>query len=374
MKGREWVRFPAVRPELPAQVRWAPFVEEAYKANWFTNFGALSRRLEHELALQWGSEGACAVTAANGTLALAAPLIAAGVTGPVLVPAFTFPATAWAARLAGATPLLIDVDPRSWSVSAAALDAALAESGAAAAIVVCPFGLRRDFSEHEQVAARRGVRLIIDNAAGLGSAPRARAYPEQVFEVFSLHATKPFGIGEGGLIFAHPGWEARLRSALNFGLPSLGMDEDATTAWGVNGKMSELQAAVGLAVAQSFDQRLAKRRAMAACYMEAFAHAKDACYPTEPNDAAWQLFPLLLQDAHSVETLTARAAELGVETRRYYRPALSTLRVLAPLHPCPVAERLAERMICLPVYSTSVEERSEIVGLVSKALLGIQPS
>src|SRR5580704_1003036 len=111
---------------------WAPMLEEAYQANWFTNFGALSRRLEAELADRWGQPGTRCVAASNATAALAAPLIAAGVTGDVLVPAFTFPATAWAVRMAGATPLLIDVSEDGWRVLPEAFAHALDVSGAAA--------------------------------------------------------------------------------------------------------------------------------------------------------------------------------------------------------------------------------------------------
>jgi dTDP-4-amino-4,6-dideoxygalactose transaminase len=359
-------RFPIIRPELPPISAWAPLLEEAYRANWFTNFGALSRRLETELAARWARPGACCVAASSATAALAAPLIAAGITGEVLVPAFTFPATAWAVRMAGATPLLIDVGERDWHVSAEAFATALEVSGAAAAILVAPFGIRTDFSRHTEIATARQVLLIIDNAAGLGSERSNVATCAGIFEVFSLHATKPFGIGEGGAIFASETNEAALRSALNFGLPTL--ERDPGPAWGINGKLSEFHAAVGLAVAQTFKARLEQRRSMAAAYIQALGRHPGVVCPRDAGASSWQLFPVLLRSAAAVETFDATARESGLETRRYYRPSLSMLSGVAKLHPCPVSEDLAARMVCLPIYSTDEQEREEVVDLAHAAL------
>ena len=256
------MKYPMVRPELPPVSDWAPCLEETYRSNRFTNFGALSLRLEALLADQWGTPGSACVLASSCTAALAAPLIANHITGKVILPAFTFPATLSAIRMAGATPVLIDVQPGDWRVSAADLDRAFAGTGARAAIVLCPFGFRSHFTEHARVAAARSALLIIDNAAGLGVTRNHLELSPHVFEAYSLHATKPFGIGEGGAVFAHQSSVNALRRALNFGLP---MECPAEPPfWGINGKMSEFQAAVGLAVAAGFSRRLEARRAMAA--------------------------------------------------------------------------------------------------------------
>jgi dTDP-4-amino-4,6-dideoxygalactose transaminase len=361
------VRFPIIRPELPPISAWAPILEEAYQANRFTNFGALSRRLEAELAARWATPSMRCVVASSATAALAAPLIIAGITGDVLVPAFTFPATASAVRMAGATPLLVDVSEDGWHVSADAFAEALDVTGSSAAILVAPFGLRTDFSRHSEIAASRGVTLIVDNAAGLGASKSDASAYAGLFEVFSLHATKPFGIGEGGAIFAAEIHEAALRSALNFGLPSLERGGPGP-AWGINGKLSEFHAAVGLAVSQDFERRLALRRAMAAEYVEAFRTVPNIISPRDASASSWQLFPVLLHSERRVEAFAQLALQMGLETRRYYKPALSRLPDLTRLHPCPVSEDLAARMICLPIYSTHQNERTEVVSLGRDAL------
>jgi dTDP-4-amino-4,6-dideoxygalactose transaminase len=367
MVSEQRPRYLATRPELPPMEAWQPILAEAYDSNWFTNYGALSRRFEDKLAQRWGFAETACVAASSGTVALTAPLIMHDVKGPVLTPAFTFPATASAIKMAGAEPVLVDVDAKTWRVTPQALDAALAHTGAGAAIVVCPFGLKSDWSAHIEVARARSAILIIDNAAGLGVARANVERSPSVFEIYSLHATKPFGIGEGGVIFAHRDSADLLRSAMNFGLPW--RPGKPNTAWGVNGKLSELHAAVGLAVEQSFDQRLSRRRRFAAGYMERLAALPDIQFPTAPDESCWQVFPVLMPNEGAAERVVEDAHARGMEVRRYYRPSLSMLPGFDGAQ-CPASEDLARRMICLPVYSQGADDEQNAVLEIADAVIG----
>ena len=84
------LRFPAIRPEVPPITQWSRHLERAESNNWFTNFGELSLELERELLVRWGQAGSAVICTNNGTSAIAAPLIAENVVGPVLLPAFIF--------------------------------------------------------------------------------------------------------------------------------------------------------------------------------------------------------------------------------------------------------------------------------------------
>jgi dTDP-4-amino-4,6-dideoxygalactose transaminase len=359
-------RFPAVRPELPSINAWRPFAEKAYTANWFTNFGDLSRRLESVLAKRWGFDETVCVAASSGTAAIVAPLLAMGITGPVISPAFTFPATVSAIRMAGCEPVLVDVDARSWRVAPEALERALGSTGARAAIVVCPFGLKSDWSEHIAIARARGALLIIDNAAGLGVARANVEHEPHVFEAYSMHATKPFAIGEGGAVFAHASTEHALRGALNFGAPVY--DRPGSPEWGVNGKLGEIYAAIGLAMEQMLDRCLAERRVMAACYHEHLRDHDVRLAEASLDDSCWQMLPVLMPSALSAAQVVKRADARGMEVRRYYRPSLSTLPAFQGSG-CPVSESLSERMVCFPVYSnSSAKELSEMSDIADDAV------
>jgi dTDP-4-amino-4,6-dideoxygalactose transaminase len=185
--------------------------------------------------------------------------------------------------------------------------------------------------------------------------------------VFSLHATKPFAVGEGGVIFAHRAHEAALRSALNFALNSYARPEGP--AWGFNGKMSEFHAAVGLAQLNRIDQLVARRQAFAAIYRDWLAHYPEVVCPQDMNSAPWQFFPILLPSVTTVERLIEATAAAGVEVRRYYRPSLSHWPAARCVTACPVAEDLAERMCVLPIRSaTTAGESRELAELVRDVL------
>ncbi len=360
-------RFPAIRPDVPAPALWAGYLDEAYANRRFTNFGPLSRRLEAAFADKWGGAETVCVAASSATAALAAPLIAEGIEGTVLLPAFTFPATLAAVKMAGAVPVLIDVDASEWTIAPDALENAMRDVEVNAIILLAPFGLKRDFSTHIRIAARFGAKVIIDNAAGLGV---DRAYPEadaSVFEAYSLHATKPFAIGEGGMIFAHASRGDVLRSALNFGLATWTRTDGPH--WGVNGKLSELHAAIGLAALHRYDDRIERRRSMARAYMSRIAPVTEVVASTDANASVWQVFPALMPDSRSADRCIEAARTRGMEVRRYYFPSLQRLAVARSIGDCEVAASLADRMCCFPIYAETDEyEREQMVEIFEASI------
>jgi dTDP-4-amino-4,6-dideoxygalactose transaminase len=116
--GLSKYRFPVVRSAFPAPEKWRPYLEESYAQNLFTNFGPAANRFETALTGQFGEKNDAFIAVSSATAGLAACLIAEQVSGIVLVPAFTFPATTAAVRMAGAEPMLVDVDPVTWACDA----------------------------------------------------------------------------------------------------------------------------------------------------------------------------------------------------------------------------------------------------------------
>jgi dTDP-4-amino-4,6-dideoxygalactose transaminase len=239
------VRFRFVRPTVPAPAEWLPYLEPAYELAQFSNFGPAATQLEARLTEAYAAPDRQAVLVANATVGLTASLLALGLRGPVIVPAFTFPATAQALIAAGCTPVFGDIDPETWELSPDEIRRIAREQSVVAVLHVRVYGLCRSLLEIEAATRAIGVPLVIDSAAALGgqasdSMPIGQSGD---VEVFSMHATKVFGIGEGGVVLAEPELAARIRRCLNFGL-----DGGHVTSLGINGKLSELHAAVGLAV------------------------------------------------------------------------------------------------------------------------------
>jgi dTDP-4-amino-4,6-dideoxygalactose transaminase len=325
-------------------------------------------QFENALTERYCAPGEAITLAANATAGIAAALIALGVKGNVLIPAFTFPATLSAVVMAGARPWVLDVDTETWGISADALEQALRTGNYEAALVVVPFGVRIDLRRHFEACTRYGAALVVDNAPGLGAA--AAPLPAGRFmEVYSLHATKPFAIGEGGAIRAHRGESELLRRALNFGLLR-GAPPNGT--WGINGKMPEISAAVGLAVLEDFGAMLAARRRAVSRYIAAMRAHSGLAYVDELDRSPWQTFPVLLPSAEMLDEFIARAAAAGLEIRNCHRPTLEDWPGATKTGPCPVSSSLSQRMACIPVYSDITErEISTIIGIVDASLAGI---
>lgn len=346
--GRSSIRF--IEPRLPPPQAWVQYLDESYRQKTFANRGPAVRLLEKRLTERFLPPGRVAVTAANGTLALVAALHALKVQGLVCIPSFTFPATAHAVRLAGCIPLLCDVDPVSWEITPQTLAPAMAK-GPSAIIHVRPFGLCRDLGPLNAWARAQKLPLIIDAASALGGRlPDGRAVGgDGDCEVFSMHATKPLGCGEGGVIAARADLVARIHEVVNF---SLTENRDVVGPGG-NSKMSDFQAAVGLGVLDGADAALAHRQQRLGQYGQLLASFSGIRGPTRPGSFPGQAMPILVPESTNNFQAEALAQTFGIETRRYYFPSLDTTKYFAQyalLGSSVVSRHLASQLLCLPCH------------------------
>jgi dTDP-4-amino-4,6-dideoxygalactose transaminase len=376
-KGTDFMvaaRIRAVWPELPDPEHWLATLERSRGTNWHTNFGPIVREFEGRLLTLFGADEEVAVTASNATSGLSACLIAHRIRGPVLCPAFTFQATACAILGAGCAPIILDVDPDTGIPSADGLDDAFAQTGAKAAMLVAPYGMLANFDRHAEICRKHEARLIIDNAAGLGI-PRKLKFNvlAHVDEVFSLHATKPFGIGEGGVIFTAKENENSIRSALNFGLLShSATGNDARPHWGINGKMTEIAGAIGLAVAEKIESRIAARQQMAKEWISALSDMAVRIYCDKPENSAWQVFPIIMPDEGRLIRFVEAMQTQGVELRRYYFPSLGACAGMQQIGLSRYAQALCERVVVLPIRSFMPhDQRMELMQTARNCLHGV---
>lgn len=257
--------IPFIRPSFPAPEELAHEFQEIVDANWYTNFGPKESRFARALADYLGPN-LHAATFANGTLALIAALRTA--VGPgdrrrhLLMPSFTFIAVAQAALWAGYRPWFIDIDATTWQPSLTAAREALETSrdDIAGIQLANIFGVGNpDIAAWEDLAAEWDLPLVIDSAAGFGStySRDERVGTRGSCEVFSFHATKPFAIGEGGSLVSRD--YAIIEKAHDF--VNFGFDKSRECVQlGMNGKLQEVNAAIGLRQLADFDERLASRR------------------------------------------------------------------------------------------------------------------
>lgn len=362
------------RARRPDAEGFAALVGDVFRSRTFTNDGVLVRRLEAALRTRLGV-GFCA-SFCNGTTALEAALRALDLEGEVLTTPFTFPATVHAIQWNGLTPVFCDVDPDTYNLDPAS--AAERRTARTSAIVpVHVFGNPCDVEALDGLAAAHGLKVVYDAAHALGVTHRGRPIGcWGDLAVFSFHATKLFHTAEGGAVVGRdPGRFRKLALLRNFGI----VNEDEVQGVGVNGKLSELHAAVGLELLPGLDAEIAARGAHAARYRERLAGVpglklQRLAAATEPNNSYFTLeidpgeFGLSRDEAH-----VAMRAE-NVVTRKYFHPLCSendSYRHLpsAAVDGLPNARRLSARILCLPLYGDLAADE---VDAVADALLSIQ--
>lgn len=340
-----------MRPYLPPFEDYTAYLEGVYERVWLTNDGPLVRELERRLAVHWGVPHV--VLVANGTLALELAARALDIEGPVLTTPFSYLATPMALGRAGLAYAYADIEREHLNLDPAAVRTALAEGAFGGVVPVHVYGNPVDAAV-DQAARAAGAKLLFDasHCAAAWSGGEALVARGDASAV-SLHATKLLHAVEGGAVVTHDrAVRDRVAALRNFGQD----DNGAVLHSGGNAKMSEVHAAMGLAVLDHFDAIVAHRRRLAARYAERLPADIQILWATDAHPAAYQ--PILLPTEAAVERVQSALGAAGFETRRYFWPALGRIRVLeAPMAADGLAnaDYLAARVLCLPLH-TELEE------------------
>jgi len=345
------MRYPLIRPDPPKPEEFSKYLEESYRQRHFTNFGPAVTALQESLKKYLGCPYA-PVTVCNATLGLEIALMAAGIRDEgVILPSYTFAATAQAVERSGNSyPILADNNLDSWHLDLSNLKVSVTNM-----LLVHPLGLTCDLKPYQDFCDQRGLKLIIDAAAALGS-----EYPQSMLgkfwdyglcHVFSLHSTKVLGTGEGGFIVSKdPDFLDTCRRLSNFGLNP----NAEVTMLGTNAKMSDFQAAVGSAALVSFSEKLNRRRAIAALYNTLL---NKSCIPQTLNPLL-HTFPFYsFRYTKPLEPLLKVLREKEIGHRQYYRPLHTHpfYRSIIPYN-LPNAETLGKEVVCIPCYDALQDE------------------
>ncbi|SET95506.1 DegT/DnrJ/EryC1/StrS family aminotransferase [Geodermatophilus poikilotrophus] len=373
MVAHELIRFQA--PALPSLRDIEPYFAEAERVRWFSNGGPCVTRLERECANALGllHPGVAVNNATSGLMVALRACLGTpdGERRLVAVPSFTFIASVNAVVWAGFEPVFVDIDPDDWHISESSLARLHDLRGSLAGILLCStFGTAPSAARRASLAAATcalGVPVVVDSAAGFGAVDEdGRPLGDQGdVEVFSFHATKPFAIGEGGLVTSRSdGVLDTVSELVNFGFDHT---RSVTGHLGINGKMPELTAAVGLTVLDRFDEVLTRRRTAAAWLRDELEPAGIA-FQAGSTGSTFQFVPIALPTPAARGLLLQKAQDARIEVRAYFDPpmhrlpALTTCRQVGDLA---VTGSLAERIIGLPmandISATSLERIRDLV-------------
>ncbi|WP_306151172.1 aminotransferase class I/II-fold pyridoxal phosphate-dependent enzyme [Roseovarius sp. MMSF_3281] len=344
--------FPFLRPVVPQPDTWVDRLATCYEHRYFSNFGALATSLASRMSKAYLQDGYAGALCSSNTAGLVAVIQALDLYGKkIVLPDFTFAATVQAAFAAGAKPVICDIRADTWELCPDSLKAALAEHPDIAAVVhVRPFGLHRDLSPIRDICDDRGLPLIVDAAAALGAPENSMRFGSDSgeIEVFSLHATKTFAIGEGGLIAAPEEMLPKIKSAMNFGFNS-----DRTYGEGQNAKLDEFRAAIGHAAMDSMQEVTEGRIRHAEFYYDLFKSFPFLTLTESPGSTPWSTFPVVFPEPVTSNVLGA-FSDQGIEIKRYYWPGVikgyTGPREILSVE-TPNSFDLQDRCACFPVYS-----------------------
>jgi perosamine synthetase len=358
---------------------------EAVRSGWVAQ-GPRVAKFEAAFATRVGAGHGVAMSSCTTALHAALHLLGVQPGDEVVVPSFSFIATANAVRYCGGQPVFADVDPATGNLTAATVEPALTDR-TRAVIVVDQGGVPADVDPIQALCTPRGIAVLEDAACAAGSTYRGGSVGAgAALAAWSFHPRKLVTTGEGGMVTTDdPEWASRLRRLREHGMSVSASDRHASgqvapeayLETGYNFRMTDVQAAIGLVQLSRLDGMVARRRELAARYQEALAGlpglrtVRDPAWGTTNYQSFWVLLP---DDAPiSRNDLLARLAVAGISARRGIMAAhLEPAYAGHPHRPLPVTEHLTARSLVLPLYhDLASSDQDQVVEAVRAALLGV---
>jgi dTDP-4-amino-4,6-dideoxygalactose transaminase len=359
------------QPFLPPLEDFIPYLEQIWTSKKLTNGGPFHAQLEEALCQYLGVAHLSLFT--NGTLALLTALQALRITGEVITTPYTFVATAHSLLWNNLKPVFVDIDPQTCNLDPKRIEEAITPQTSAIMPVHC-YGNPCDTAAIQQLADIYGLKIIYDAAHAFGVQDAGGSILRHGdLSVLSFHATKVFNTFEGGAIICP---DAKTKQRIDY-LKIFGFASEVTVvAPGINGKMSEFNAALGLLQLKQMPEVMQRRAAIDAFYREQLAdipgiRCLDWAADTRPNHA---YFPIFVQDNYplSRDALYDRFKAHGIHCRRYFYPLIADFPMYRGLPSAtksnlPVASSLAEQVLCLPIYPDLPDEQLEqIISILNK--------
>lgn len=357
------------RPTLPPLEEFVPYLQEIWDNKVLTNGGPFHQQLEKELCEYLGVEHICLFT--NGTIALVTALQALRINGEVITTPYSFVATSHSLLWNGIKPVFVDIDPKTLNLDPNKIEAAITPQTTAIMPVHC-YGHPCDVEAIQKIADNYNLKVIYDAAHAFGVQTQAGSLLKHGdLSVLSFHATKVFNTFEGGAIVCHDAkTKQRIDHLKNFGF----VDEVTVVAAGINGKMSEINAAMGLLQLKGIDAALQKRKTVDAIYRQLLQNIPGISYlqDTGEKTANYAYFPILLSQDYllSRDELYQKLHDSGIYARRYFYPLISEFPMYRGMPSAnsanlKVAHQIANSVICLPIYpDLAITDIERIVNLI----------
>ena len=357
------------QPYLPPLEEFIPYLEQIWKNKILTNNGPYHQQLEKELCKYLGVEHLSLFT--NATIALVTALQALRTSGEVITTPYSFVATAHSLLWNNIKPVFVDIDPTTCNLDPSKIEAAITPQTTAILPVHC-YGNPCDVEEIQRIADIYGLRVIYDAAHAFGVRYKGQSLLRHGdLSILSFHATKVFNTFEGGAIISpDPKTKQRIDYLKNFGFA----DEVTVVAPGINGKMSEVNAAFGLLQLKHIESALGRREEIDERYRLALGNLQGIQLLKFVNHSSsnYSYFPILVNSRASVsrDGLYYELKKNGIFARRYFYPLISDFpmyrgSISSSSTNLPCATGMAAEVLCLPIYpELSLEEQDRVIATI----------
>lgn len=359
-------QIPVTKPFLPELNEFIPYLEQIWDNQWLTNNGPFHQELEKKLCEYLGVKYICLFN--NATIALVTALQALRISGEVITTPYSFVATSHSIVWNTLSPVFVDITKDGFNIDPEEIEKAITPRTTAIMPVHC-YGYPCEVEKIQKIADNYGLKVIYDAAHAFGI-----NYNEESLlnygdlSILSFHATKVFNTFEGGAIICHDKkTKERIDRLKNFGIA----DELTVTAPGINGKMSEFNAAFGLLQLKNIDQAILKRQKINERYNNALSNIQGIVLPDlEPRASSnYSYYPILVTSEYSLsrDELYDMLKENNVLSRKYFYPLISNMPMYRGLTSAKRANLenanyVADRVLCLPIFtSMSIEEQDFII-------------
>ena len=349
---------------LPDIDKYKSYIDEIYANGQLTNNGPLVQKLERRLQEYLGVNNVILV--ANGTLALDVAYRVLDLTGDVISTPFSFIATTSSIVSNGLNPLFSDISPRTFNIDPSLIEENLT-SKTSAIVPVHVFGNACEVEGIQKIADRHNLKVVYDAAHAFDIKYKDQSvlnYGD--ISTLSFHATKLFHTIEGGaLIIKDDELANKARILINFGIDNTGEISNL----GMNAKMNEFEAAMGLCVLDDINLILEKRKATYNNYDQALSGTVRLQEKNNNSSNNYAYFPIVLESEDQLLSIVQKLNKIQIFPRRYFRPSLNKLNYVEQGQACPISEDISNRVLCLPL-SHSIKEKDQniIVNTILEAL------
>jgi len=356
-------------PVLPPLAEFIPYLEKIWENKILTNGGPYHQQLEQALCEYLGVEHIALFT--NGTIALITALQALRISGEVITTPYSFVATAHSLLWNGIKPVFVDINSTDLNLDPTKIEAAITPQTTAIMPVHC-YGQPCNVEAIQKIADDYNLRVIYDAAHAFNVKNQHGSILKYGdLSILSFHATKVFNTFEGGAIICP---DAKTKSHINR-LKNFGfVDETTVIAAGINGKMSEINAAYGLLQLKNFDSVIQCRKKIGLFYREALANIDGIRFldGIQGDLTNYSYFPIMIDENFPIsrDALYAQLKENQIFARRYFFPLISDFPMYkgfpsAKPELLPIARKAAQQVLCLPIYpSLSEDDLFRIVSLI----------